>query len=217
MKIHLHFVMILATLIGSAPIVAFAGGNTEVESTPSEQSSQVSPDASESRDPDAIEQRMRELLGEIGIRTFDERIAAVDFGVPSLAGDETSLSDFSGEFVFLNFWATWCPPCREEMPSMEVLHKELSDYPFRILAIDVQEGSQTVREFVNEFGFTFPILLDESGRVASNYGVRGLPTTYFISPEGIVLGMLVGTRYWDEPETLSTMREIAEIAQTAGD
>lgn len=217
MKIHLYFAVILATLIGSAQTEVFAGGTTESEPVPSQNSSEVSPDTSEPLQAEAMEERMRDLLAEIGIRTFDERIAAVDFGVPSLAGAETSLSDFSGEFVFLNFWATWCPPCREEMPSMEVMHKELSDYPFRVLAVDVQEGSQVVHDYVDEMGFTFPILLDESGRVASNYGVRGLPTTYFISPEGIVLGMLVGTRYWDEPEILSTMREIAEIAQTAGD
>jgi thiol-disulfide isomerase/thioredoxin len=166
-------------------------------------------------DATEIDTRMRDLLKEIGIRTFDEHIAAVDFGIPSLTGEEVRLSDHAGEFVFLNFWATWCPPCREEMPSMEVMHEELSDLPFRVLAIDVQERPDAVEEFVAEMGYSFPILLDESGRVAANYGVRGIPTTYFISPRGTVLGMLVGTRYWDEPDILSTMREIAEIARAA--
>ncbi|MFW5828160.1 MAG: TlpA family protein disulfide reductase [Alkalispirochaeta sp.] len=202
MKLHLYLgVMLIVLFAGPAPTL-FAGGAEERPREPEE----------EPIDPVDMEARMRALLDEIGIRTFEERITAVDFGIPSLAGDETSLSDYEGQFVFLNFWATWCPPCREEMPSMEVMHQELSELPCRVVAIDVQEQKDTVASFVEEMGYSFPILLDESGRVAANYGVRGIPTTYFISPAGTVLGMLVGTRYWDERDILAAMREIAEIA-----
>lgn len=214
MKLHIYPAVVFAAVIAFTPVAIFAGGNAEQDPPASETTSNAIPDTSETVGAEEIEAKMRELLAEIGIRTFDEQIDAVDFGIPSLAGDETRLSDYSGEFVFLNFWATWCPPCREEMPSMEVMHQELSELPFRILAIDVQESPEVVDDFVEEMGYTFPILLDESGRVAANYGVRGIPTTYFISPRGTVLGMLVGTRYWDEPDILSTMREIAELSQT---
>lgn len=209
MKVHLYLgILFIALFARSAPAV-YAGGTEERSDDPA--SEQESIDEEDEEDMDA---RMRDLLDDIGIRTFDERITAVDFGLPSLAGDEASLSDYGGQFVFLNFWATWCPPCREEMPSMEVMHQELAGFPFQVVAIDVQEQQSTVASFAEEMDYSFPILLDESGRVAANYGVRGIPTTYFISPKGTVLGMLVGTRYWDEPDILATMREIAEIAES---
>ncbi|MEX2445477.1 MAG: TlpA disulfide reductase family protein [Alkalispirochaeta sp.] len=216
MKIHIYLAMVLVACFIAVPATVSAGGSAEEATATAEASSEGSTDASESIGTEEMETQMRDLLDEIGVRTFDEQIAAVDFGIPSLTAEKTSLSDYLGEFVFLNFWATWCPPCREEMPSMEVMHGELSDFPFQILAIDVQEGADVVGDFVEEMGYSFPILLDESGRVAANYGVRGIPTTYFISPAGTVLGMLVGTRYWDEPEILATMREIAELAHAAG-
>ena len=215
MKLHIYFIAAAVAGAALSPAVVFAGGNAEADPPTREPRSSDAPETSETLNAREMDASLRELLAEIGVRTFDEEILAVDFGIPSLAGDETSLSDYSGEFVFLNFWATWCPPCREEMPSMGVMHQVLSDLPFQVVAIDVQESPEVVTSFVEEMGYSFPILLDESGRVAANYGVRGIPTTYFISPRGTVLGMLVGTRYWDEPDILATMREIAEIAQAA--
>jgi thiol-disulfide isomerase/thioredoxin len=204
----------LATiLLLSLPL--FAGGGREsapaagTDSAAGESSGSAGPSGEEVT---AAEAEMKELLEKIGIRTFDGEIASVDFDVPALADHPGRLSAYRGEFVFLNFWATWCPPCREEMPSMEAMQAELDPLPVRILAVNVQEGRPVVGEFVSEMGYTFPILLDESGQVAANYGVRGIPTTYFISPTGRVLGMLVGTRYWDEPEVLAAMRRIGELA-----
>ncbi|MFW5694640.1 MAG: TlpA disulfide reductase family protein [Alkalispirochaeta sp.] len=215
MKLHLYLYMILAALMVAGPVSVSAGGSAEDSAGPEEQDRESSAETTSSIDVEEMETHMRSLLEDVGVRTFDERISAVDFGLPSLTDDERRLSDYSGQFVFLNFWATWCPPCREEMPSMEVMHHELADLPFRVVAIDVQEGRDTVAAFVDEMDYSFEILLDESGRVAANYGVRGIPTTYFISPAGTVLGMLVGTRYWDEPDILETMQKIAEIAERA--
>ncbi len=162
-----------------------------------------------------IDAQLKELLDGIGIRTFEGNIAAVDFSAPALDGETRRLSDYRGEFVFLNFWATWCPPCREEMPSMEYLRSELADEPFRIIAVNLQENSSVVRQFIEENDFRFPVLLDSSGRVATNYGVRGLPTSYFISPSGTVLGILVGIRHWDEPDLVEAMRQIASVTARA--
>jgi thiol-disulfide isomerase/thioredoxin len=199
---------VVAILLLSSPLSA---GGAQEEVVPVEPDA-VEPEAAAVQDVAAAEAEMKELLEEIGIRTFEGQIAAVDFDVPVLADHPGRLSAYRGEFVFLNFWATWCPPCREEMPSMEAMQAELAALPVRILAVNVQEGRPVVGEFAAEMGYTFPILLDESGRVAANYGVRGIPTTYFISPAGRVLGMLVGTRYWDEPEVLAAMRRIGELA-----
>ena len=176
----------------------FAGGNGEA----------LSAESTSARDAE-----IQAILSSIDIRTFESSIAAVEFGIPNLAGEQELLSEHRGEFVFLNFWATWCPPCREEMPSMETLHQEMDGRAFAILAVNVREDPRMVEDFVEDHGYQFPVLLDESGAVSTQYGVRGIPTSYFISPEGRVLGMLVGTRYWDDPKIMDAMRSIAELSK----
>lgn len=204
-------IVLLSIMIGMTLTATqlFAGGSSEGES------SEVPVPETTVTDEEGLtaEERneIKTILDEIGVQTFRGEIDAVDFSLDRLNGESTSLSDLSGEFVFLNFWATWCPPCREEMPSMEVLHTELQGKPFRMVAVNVREDTPTVEGFIEEFGYTYPILLDSDGRVSTNYGVRGIPTTFFIAPDGTVLGMLVGTRYWDDPDTLNGMKRIAEI------
>lgn len=153
----------------------------------------------------------RRLLSSIGVRVFDQDVASVDFTLANLGGGETGLRDHRGEVVFLNFWATWCPPCREEMPAMEVMHRELKDFPFRILAVSVQEDPNTVSRFIREYGYSYPILLDPTGRVSANYGVRGIPTTYFVSSDGYVLGLVIGILDWKDPDVLGIMRRVLEL------
>lgn len=160
--------------------------------------------------PDRELVAMQDLVGEIGMRPFDRRIAAIDFVAPALHGEAVSLEEYRGSLVFLNFWATWCPPCREEMPSMQRLSEELDDAPFEIIAVNVREPRETVDRFIEAEGYTYPIALDGSGRVSASYAVRGIPTTYMIAPDGSVLGMLVGTREWDTPEVVAAFRAIAE-------
>jgi thiol-disulfide isomerase/thioredoxin len=205
-RIVLFSILVGVTLV-STPL--FAGGSSEGES------SEVSVPESPAAQPEGLTAEERDeikgILDEIGVQTFRGEIDAVDFTLSGLNGESIALSDLSGEFVFLNFWATWCPPCREEMPSMEVLHNELQGEPFRMVAVNVREDAPTVEGFIDEFGYTYPILLDSDGRVSTNYGVRGIPTTFFIAPNGTVLGMLVGTRYWDDTDTLNGMKRIAEI------
>lgn len=90
---------------------------------------------------------------------------------------------------------------------METMQEELSDLPFQILAVSVQEDRSTVQRFIDEYGYSYPILLDPAGRTASHYGVRGLPTTYFIDRDGMVLGLLIGIRDWADESILATLRE----------
>ena len=171
-------------------------------------------DRSESSVRASAEERneIKAILDGIGAQTFLTEIDVVDFTLDGLNGESTTLSELAGQFVFLNFWATWCPYCREKMPSLEVLHNELRNEPFRIVAVNVQEDAATVESYIEEFGYTFPILLDSDGRVTTDYGVRGIPTTFFIAPDGTVLGVFSGPWSRDDADILDGMKRIMAIA-----
>lgn len=125
---------------------------------------------------------------ESGLEINDE---APDFELTSLTGETVKLSDYRGKMVMLNFWASWCPPCRVEMPHMETYYQEYKDEKnIEILAVNMttlERGSkEKVDEFVNKHGLTFPILMDEEGDVKDLYKVMVYPTTYIVNPEGII-------------------------------
>lgn len=125
---------------------------------------------------------------ESGLEINDE---APDFELTSLTGETVKLSDYKGKMVMLNFWASWCPPCRVEMPHMETYYQEYKDEEnIEILAVNMttlERGSkEKVGEFVDKHGLTFPILMDEEGDVKDLYKVMVYPTTYIINPEGII-------------------------------
>lgn len=111
--------------------------------------------------------------------------AAPDFELETLDGEVIRLSDLQGEKVMLNFWASWCPPCKEEMPEIQKFYETYQD-EINIIAVNFNEKDEKVIEFLDEFGYTFPIPLDSEGDVGSEYGVLTLPTTYFINSEGII-------------------------------
>jgi peroxiredoxin len=124
--------------------------------------------------------------------------AAKAFAVPTPDGKSLRLADYKGKVVFLNFWATWCPPCKEEMPSMERLYQRFKDKGLVVLAISVDaEGAQVVIPFVKEHKLTYPIGLDPKMNVVEKYGVRGLPSSYFVDKKGNLVAMALGPRDWD--------------------
>lgn len=115
------------------------------------------------------------------------------FELKDLEGQSVSLDDFSGKPILLNFWATWCPPCRLEMPYLEQVYEEWSDQGLVVLAINEGESSAQVREFVQSYGLTFPVLLDTRGAVAQAYNPQEfLPTSFFIDRDGVVQVKIVG-------------------------
>ena len=124
--------------------------------------------------------------------------AAKELGVPSLNGKTLRLADYRGKVVFLNFWATWCPPCKEEMPAMERLYQRYRDKGLVVLAVSVDsEGAPIVVPFVKEYKLTFPIGLDPKMTVADRYGVRGLPTSFLVNKTGTLVALALGPREWD--------------------
>lgn len=136
-----------------------------------------------------------------------ERTAASDFYLPDADGKMHRLSDYRGNVVFINFWATWCPPCLREMPSMQRLWEQLKQKDFVILAIDVGEDDETVFQFTVALDtpLEFPLLLDREGKIVEQWPVLGLPTTFIIDKQGRVAFRAVGAREWDQPELVSVI------------
>ncbi|MGH7418259.1 MAG: peroxiredoxin family protein [Candidatus Rokuibacteriota bacterium] len=123
---------------------------------------------------------------------------APDFTLPSLPGGTVALQAHRGSVVFLNFWATWCPPCKEEMPSMERLYRRFKDRGFTILALSLDTGDPgKVATFVKALDLTFPIGLDLKGEVANRYAIRGLPGSFLIDRSGEIIAVAIGPRDWD--------------------
>ncbi|MEF8792140.1 TlpA family protein disulfide reductase [Thiohalorhabdus sp.] len=132
-----------------------------------------------------------------GLQRVAGQPEAREFDLPGLEGNNYRLSDLRGKVVLVNFWATWCPPCREEMPSMQGLYEDLKNEPFEVLAVNVGEQEGDVFPFVHgelEAELTFPILLDPDAKVIDRYPVRGLPTSFLVDKQGRLAYKAVGGR-----------------------
>ena len=153
---------------------------------------------------------------EMAVVRYKGEPEAPDFTLPTLEGRTVTLSALRGQVVFLNFWATWCPPCREEMPSIERLHRELRAQGLVVLAVDVDESPERVAKFVKDFRLGFPVLLDAGSHVFSSYGAPGLPTTILIDRKGRVIGGALGPRDWASDAGRALMRTLLEPQVSGG-
>ncbi len=117
---------------------------------------------------------------------------APEFQLQNLDGQTVSLSSLRGSPVMLNFWATWCPPCREEMPYMQQIHEEWSGRGLVLLAIDVGESPAQVESFMQSHNLSLPVLLDTKKNVAQKYNISGIPTTFFIDKDGVIQEKIIG-------------------------
>ena len=137
---------------------------------------------------------------KLGIEKPEKAFRAPDFTLEDLTGRRLGPRDFMGKVAFLNFWATWCVPCRQEMPTMEKLHRELKKQGLEVVAINFREAKKEVRGFASELGLTFTVLLDKEGKVSEEYGAWALPLSYFIDRQGVFVGKVSGYRKWDSRE-----------------
>ncbi len=139
-------------------------------------------------------------------------IPASDFELLDMDEEPVRLSDYKGKVVLLNFWATWCPPCIREMPSMEHLQNKVESEKFKVIAINQMENPDDVFAFTGQLDVdpTFKILFDTSSRVSQDYAVRGLPTTYLIDKQGNIRYRAVGGREFDHPEVVKIIKQLAE-------
>ena len=132
--------------------------------------------------------------------TGSESFMAPDATLKKLGGGKVDLKSFRGQWVLINFWATWCPPCIEEMPSLELFYRKYQKDNMTVLAVSIDKGSPNqVEEFVNSYGLTFPIFHDPVAEAASKFNVSSLPATFVINPEGEIVSHALGGRDWMDP------------------
>ncbi len=155
-----------------------------------------------------------ELPAEEGVYAGSQ---APDFSLPDLEGKSHKLSDYRGKIVLLNFWATWCPPCRAEMPSMEQLQGKLSRDDFVIVAVGTDDGGRdTLKSFVERYRYTFQVLVDPSGlKLMRKFQLSGLPTTFILDREGVIRERLSGGMEWDNKEVISYFQEMIQATSSA--
>ena len=145
-----------------------------------------------------------------GLTQLPDRPQAPDFVLADIDGNQYRLSDYRGQVVIVNFWATWCPPCRAEMPSMQRAWQQLEKEGILMLGINVGEDEDTIFQFTANYPVEFPLLMDQDSRVINQWPVRGLPTTFVVSPAGKITYRAIGGREWDDPDLLATVRALTQ-------
>lgn len=146
---------------------------------------------------------------KMGIQMFSERPTAPEFTLRRFDdGKEVRLSDFKGKVVFLNFFATWCTPCRYEMPEMEALYQEFKGKGFEILAVSIDRNTEPIGPFAKSLKLTFPIVHDPNMMVARQFAFRGPPLSYLIDRRGRVVGGAAGPRYWNAPTAHQIVKKL---------
>jgi len=137
---------------------------------------------------------------------IDPSTEAPAFTLQDTQGNPISLADYRGKVLVINFWATWCPPCRHEMPSLNRAAAWLKKYDIALLAINSGEQADKVEKFLQEQPLDFPVLLDPGGAVSTQWNATRLPVTYVVDPQGRLIYRALGSRDWDTPELLVPIR-----------
>ncbi|OGP66951.1 MAG: hypothetical protein A2170_13570 [Deltaproteobacteria bacterium RBG_13_53_10] len=149
-------------------------------------------------------------FSKVDIKPIKDKKTVPNISLESLNGGKVELKNvIKGKVVFLNFWATWCGPCKEEMPSMEALYKQYKDKDFIFLTISVDyEGLPPVKAFIEKTRYTFPVLLDPKNDTLDLFAVTRIPTTFIIDREGRMIGLALGPRNWKSPEVESILNQL---------
>ena len=142
-------------------------------------------------------ERIAELIKTLGMSGYASPLPAPDFSGFTIDKRKVSLSSFRGQVLVINFWATWCLDCRPEMPMFEQVYRQLSGRGLAVIGINAREPASSIRQYAKELGLTFPLLLDPAGKIAADYGVVGLPTTFLIRRNGRAVALAVGPREWN--------------------
>lgn len=162
------------------------------------------------------------VLGAAALVKFGPTIEGVevgkrapDFHAVTLAGDSVRLHEkYKGEVTLVNIWATWCIPCRTEMPAMEELFRELGPRGFRIVAVSIDEADRgDVEAFAKEYGLTFDVLHDQSGKIQQIYQTTGVPESFLLDRDGVIVKKVIGEHPWSSPANKRIIAELMGIEQ----
>jgi peroxiredoxin len=156
----------------------------------------------------AVSNKTDRLFRDMGIIRVPRIAPPVEISLLDIQGKKVTLSDFKGKIVFLNFWTTWCPECRIEMPLMEKLHKRLKDKDFAMVAVNLKEPAIRVKNFFSEHQLTFTALLDSKGKIGARFGVRAVPTTFILDKEGGIIGKVFGSRKWNSQKSIALFEHL---------
>ena len=148
-------------------------------------------------------------LEALGFEVFSSPRPVPAFQVEALGRENARLADLKGKVVLLNLWATWCPPCRAEMPSIQGLWAKLKDKSFTVMAVSVGEDRQKVRDFIDKTRYAFPVYLDPKGAVGQLFGASSIPTTYIIDKSGRAIAYAVGSREYGSAKAMAVFEELA--------
>ena len=148
-------------------------------------------------------------LQATNLKPVKGKIAAPALVLQDLQGNKHDLKDYKGQIVLVQFWATYCGPCRQEMPSMNKMMKKMADIPFKILAVDMGETKEEVDQFVSEVKPEFTILMDEDGCSINDWRVFAAPSNFIIDPEGNIRYTLFGGVEWDSDELIEKLKAVA--------
>ena len=150
-----------------------------------------------------------QLLVDMEVEIFPSGTSQVEIRLQDLNGADVDISDFRGKIVFLNFWATWCPTCVVEMPSMEKLHRKLKDKDFAMVSVSIQDSAADVKRFFKHNKLTFTALLDSIGKTVAGLGIRAIPTTLILDKTGRIVGRVMGQREWDSRESIALFEQLS--------
>ena len=153
-----------------------------------------------------LNENERQFLTLSRIEIPSNYIEAHEFEGELATGGMGRLEDFSGKFLLLNFWATWCSPCLREMPDLDEVYKILGPDRLAVLAVSMGEEIERVRKFVKKWEYSFPIMADPKMEITRLYGVRNIPVTYLVDPSGVIIGRALGPRKWSEKGLLKFFR-----------
>lgn len=145
----------------------------------------------------------------VGVRDLDDPRPAPDLGLPDRDGHHHHLSDYRGSIVVVSFWATWCVPCRKEMPSMQRAQRLLSGEEVAFIAVSMDDSWVPVQRFLEGRSIDFTVLLDDNGEVAARWRVMAVPTAYVLDGEGRQRIRVIGGYEWDDPDLLESIRRLA--------
>lgn len=155
----------------------------------------------------AAEPPAADLARQAGLEPYPVALRAPHWRLSGLGGEPRGPDDYKGRVVLLNFWASWCPPCRDEFPSLERLQQKLAGKDFTVVAVSVSDSADGIGRFLGGRQPPFDILMDDDGKVSAAFRARGVPVTYLLDREGRIVAGKSGPQHWDSPAMEKLVRQ----------